>query len=161
MVRLVVGSGDGSGKAGANRSAGSGDAFFAVGRIVGIFEGHAQMIPSPSIILGAILALILSCGGAFYGGYRHGYNVSEGNAAKIAVAIKQTQEAAALGTAAEIAKIKVVNQTIRQTLEKEIYEKPVYLDCRHSALGMQSVNAALTGSRSDHLKLPGIDAAAK
>jgi len=161
MVRLVVGSNYGSGKAGANRSAGSGDAFFAIGRIVGIFEGHAQMIPSPTIILGAILALILSCGGAFYGGYRHGYNVSEGNAAKIAVAIKQTQEAAAIGTAAEIAKIKVVNQTIRQTLEKEIYEKPVYLDCRHSALGMQSVNAALTGSRSDNLKLPRIDTVAK
>jgi len=119
------------------------------------------MIPSPTIILGAILALIISCGGAFYGGYRHGYNVSEGNAAKIAVAIKQTQEAAAIGTAAEIAKIKVVNQTIRQTLEKEIYEKPVYLDCRHSALGMQSVNAALTGSRADNLKLPGANPPAK
>jgi len=119
------------------------------------------MIPSPTIILGAILALILSCGGAFYGGYRHGYNVSEGNAAKIAVAIQKTREAAALGTAAEIAKIKVVNQTIRQTLEKEIYEKPVYIDCRHSALGMQSVNAALTGSRSDNHKLPGIDTASK
>jgi hypothetical protein len=119
------------------------------------------MIPSPSLILGAILALILSCGGAFYGGYRHGYNVSEGNAAKIDLAIKKTQEAAALGTAAEIAKIKVSNTTIRQTLEKEIYEKPVYLDCRHSALGMQSVNAALTGSRSDNLKLPGTGTAAK
>lgn len=119
------------------------------------------MIPSPSIILGAILALILSCGGAFIGGYRHGYNVSEGKQAQIAVAIKQTQEAAALGTAAEIAKIKVVNQTIRQTLEKEIYEKPVYLDCRHSALGLQSVNAALTGSRSHNLKLPGANPASK
>ena len=119
------------------------------------------MILSPTIILGAILALILSCGRAFWGGYRHGYNVSQGEQAKIAVAIKQTQEAAALGTAAEIAKIKVTNQTIRQTLEKEIYEKPVYLDCRHSALGMQSVNAALTGSRSDNLKLPGIDTASK
>lgn len=119
------------------------------------------MILSPTIILGAILALIISCGGAFYGGYRHGYNVSEGNAAKIDLAIQKTQEAAALGTAAEIAKIKVVNQTIRQTLEKEIYEKPVYIDCRHSPIGLQSVNAALTGSRSDNLKLPGIDAAAK
>lgn len=119
------------------------------------------MIPSPSLILGAILALILSCGGAFIGGYRHGYNVSEGNAAKIDLAIKQTQEAAALGTAAEIAKIKVTNTTIRQTLEKEIYEKPVYLDCRHSAFGLQSVNAALTGQSADNRKLPGIDTAGK
>ena len=119
------------------------------------------MIPSPTIILGAILALIISCGGAFYGGYRHGYNVSEGNAAKIDLVIKKTQEAAALGTAAEIAKIKVTNQTIRQTLEKEIYEKPVYFDCRHSAIGLQSVNAALTGSRSDSLQLPGANPPAK
>lgn len=119
------------------------------------------MIPSPSIILSAILALILSCGGAFIGGYRHGYNVSEGKQAQIAVAIKQTQEAAALGTAAEIAKIKVVNQTIRQTLEKEIYEKPVYIDCKHTALGLQSVNAALTGQSVDNRKLPETDTIGK
>lgn len=119
------------------------------------------MIPSPSLILGAILALVLSGGIAFYGGYRHGYNVSEGNTAKIDLAIKQTQEAAAIGTASEIAKIRISNTTIRQTLEKEIYEKPVYLDCRHSALGLQSVNAALAGQGADNLKLPGIDPAPK
>ncbi len=119
------------------------------------------MIPSPTVIICAILALIISCGGAFWGGYRHGYNVSEGNSAKIDLAIKQTQEAAAIGTAAEIAKIKVNNTTIRQTLEKEIYEKPVYLDCRHSALGLLSVNAALTGSSAGNLKLPRIDTVAK
>lgn len=119
------------------------------------------MTLSPSLILGAILALIISCGGAFWGGYRHGYNVSEGKQAQIAVAIKQTQEAAAIGTAAEIAKIKVVNKTIRQTLEKEIYEKPVYFDCRHTPGGLQSVNAALTGQSLNNLKLPGIDTAAK
>lgn len=119
------------------------------------------MIPSPTIILGAILAFVLSCGGAFYGGYRHGYNVSEGNAAKIDLAIQKTQKAAALGTAAEIAKIKVSNTIVRQTLEKEIYEKPVYVDCKHTALGLQSINAALAGQGADHLKLPGTDAASK
>ncbi len=116
---------------------------------------------NPTIILSAIIAVIIFCGCAFFGGYRHGYNVSEGNAAKIDLAIKKTQEAAAIGAAAEIAKIKVVNQTIRQTLEKEIYEKPIYLDCKHSAIGLQSVNAALTGSSSDNFKLPGIDTASK
>jgi len=122
------------------------------------------MIPSPTLILGAILALILSCGGAFIGGYKHGYNVSEGEQAKIDLVARKVQEAAAIGTASEIAKIKVTNTTIHNRLEKEVYEKPVYLSstCRHTADGLLDINAALAGSVAiSNLKLPGTDAIKK
>lgn len=56
-----------------------------------------------------------------------------------ALAVASTERAIAAG----LARIEVRHTTIRQTLEREIHEKTVYRDCRHSADGLRAVNAAL------------------
>ena len=67
-----------------------------------------------------------------------------------------TRDIALQATAEAIAKIKVTNTTIRQRTEKEVYEKPVYRDCRHDAVGLQIINAALTEPAGD-IELPAAD----
>jgi hypothetical protein len=57
-------------------------------------------------------------------------------------AVQAMTEAAAKA----IARIEVKNVTIRQRLETEIREKPVYRDCRMDADGLRLVNEAITGT---------------
>ena len=49
------------------------------------------------------------------------------------------------GAAAAIAKLEIKNVTIKQRVERETREVPVYRDCRHSPGGMLGVNQALSG----------------
>jgi hypothetical protein len=65
----------------------------------------------------------------------------EARAAQIATA------AAADAAASAIQSIKVRHVTIRQSLEREVREVPVYTspDCRLSAAGLRDLNAALSG----------------
>ncbi len=58
------------------------------------------------------------------------------------------------GAAEEIAKIKVQNTTIRQTLEKETREKLVYTECRHSPDSFRLLNSALLGGVAGLSELP-------
>jgi hypothetical protein len=61
-----------------------------------------------------------------------------------AALIEEAASAAQRKAAEEIAKIKVINQVNRQVLEREIVEKPVYVECKHSPEGFDAVNKALT-----------------
>jgi hypothetical protein len=47
--------------------------------------------------------------------------------------------------AAEIAKIEIVNQTIRQELEREVRVETVYGECRHTDDAKRLLDAALAG----------------
>ena len=49
-------------------------------------------------------------------------------------------------SASQIAKIRIVNTTIKQELEREIRMEPVYIDCRHSDDTKRMLDAILTGS---------------
>ena len=49
------------------------------------------------------------------------------------------------GAAAAIAKLEIKKVTIKQRVERETREVPVYRDCRHSPVGVLGVNQALSG----------------
>ena len=98
-----------------------------------------------SWLIVACLAAILGSGA---GGFKLGTDHEVASQAKIEKAIKDTGEAAGKAAADQIALIKPRNVTIQQTLQKEIYEKPVYRDCVNTTIGLQSINAALTNTIS-------------
>lgn len=109
-------------------------------------------------IVGCIsLALIMA---AYITGRHDGSEMEKGRNTEIVLMLKQAQENAQRGAAQAIAQIDVKNVTLRQTIEKEIHEKPVYTDCRVSADGLRLVNAALTGTTftTDRGVLPRLDA---
>lgn len=118
-------------------------------------------LPSPTIVLAAILAIGVS-GGL---GYRHGVETTENSiAADIA---REEQLAQSLydkmiwATASEISKIEIVNTTIRQELEREIRIEKVYLECKHTDDTVRLLNAILTGDGSSesfgNIELPAAD----
>ena len=94
-------------------------------------------------LIAACLAAILGAGA---GGFKLGADHEIASQAKIDKAIKDAGEAAGKAAADQIALIRPRNVTIQQTLQKEIYEKPVYRDCVNTTIGLQSINAALTNS---------------
>lgn len=100
------------------------------------------MIRNPMLILAAVLALI----GAYFYGRHDGGEIAEAQRLRDEQVARQVFDQAQAAAAQEIAKIKVRNTTVQQTLEKEIHEKPVYRDCHHSPDGLRSINAALAGS---------------
>lgn len=67
------------------------------------------------------------------------------HAAQVATAIQATRDAAQQGAADAIAQIQIQHQTIRQRVEREIVEKPVFRDrdCDVPDSILQLVNAAL------------------
>jgi hypothetical protein len=55
-----------------------------------------------------------------------------------------------------ISKITITNTTIRQKVEREIRENPVYIGCNHTPSVMRLINAALLDA-PDYLELPKTD----
>lgn len=112
---------------------------------------------NPYIIIAAGIAL----GGAYFYGRHDGAEIAEAAALREERVAQIATDAAARSAAAAIANITVVNKTITGRIEKEIHEKPVYRDCRHDAIGLRLVNAALTGraDAADDRQLPAADAA--
>jgi hypothetical protein len=66
-------------------------------------------------------------------------------------------DAAQSGAAKEIAKLEIKHVTLQQRVERETREVPVYRDCKHSAVGLQQLNAALENGTvsADGGQLPG------
>jgi hypothetical protein len=118
---------------------------------------------NPTAILAIALAFLLSIGGAYFKGKSDGHKIQEGEQALINRVADQAYLSAQKGAAIEIGKIKVTNTTITQKMQKEIYEKPVYLsaECRNTPDGLQFINAALAGTavRPGNSKLPRIESA--
>ena len=106
---------------------------------------------NPWIMLAGLLALLASFGG----GYAKGRIDAESNQVRDELLIQQAAQAAQSATAELIANIKIKNTTIKQEIQREILEKPVYRDCRHDAVGVQLINRSLNGTDSaDGVKLP-------
>lgn len=111
---------------------------------------------NPWIILGVIAAIV----GAYFYGRHDGGEITEAQQRRDKEVARQVFDQAQAAAAGEIAKIKVRNVTVQQTLEREIHEKPVYRDCKHTPDGLRSLNAALTGTEpADGGKLPAADPA--
>jgi len=106
---------------------------------------------NPWIMLAGLLALLASFGG----GYAKGRIDAESNQVRDELLIQQAAQAAQSATAELIANIKIKNTTIKQEIQREILEKPVYRDCRHDAVGVQLINSALDGAKPvNGIKLP-------
>jgi hypothetical protein len=101
-------------------------------------------------VIAAILSVVL-----FSGGVVTGIKWEAGVVAKRDVAAKDARDEALAAAAREIAKIDVKRVTIRQPLEKQVYEKVVYRDCRHDADGLHLLNQALSNGSTGSGKLPG------
>ncbi len=111
---------------------------------------------NPYIILAALAAIL----GAYFYGRHDGSEIAAAQRLRDEQVARQVFDQAQAAAAGEIAKIKVRNVTVQQTLEKEIHEKPVYRDCRHTPDGLRSINAALAGAEpADRGKLPEPDPA--
>lgn len=121
------------------------------------------MIPVPLWALAAAVAALLACsGGAYWFGRTDGQALERGAQDReqriVIAAAEQTQRA----VAAQIAGIEIKHVTIRQQLETEIREKPVYRECLHAPDVLRTINAALVGTEPNPVgdrQLPSPDAA--
>lgn len=106
--------------------------------------GGIAVLPIPSIPPAwAALAVAAVAVGAYAWGRADGRDIEAAVRLREEQIISATREAAQQAAAEAIAGIEIRHVTIRQTLEREIHEKPVYRDCRHSPDGLHALNAAL------------------
>lgn len=94
---------------------------------------------SPWSILGIAVVTV----GAYASGRIDGSRLAEATQAREERIAQVVTEKANDAAAKAIAAIGVRNVTLRQTLQKEVIREPVYVDCQHSPIGLQSVNDAL------------------
>lgn len=102
--------------------------------------------PYQLLIAGALM--IAALGTSYLRGRADGANAVEAHIAEQQTVVNETRAAAIAGAAEEIAKIQIRHNTIKQELEKQIVEKPVYRDCVVDERGMQLINSALTAGAS-------------
>jgi len=117
---------------------------------------------SPYLIIAVLVAWGGSLAGTGWVAFGMGQDAEIAGQAKINKAITDTREAAQQGAADEIAKIKVVNTTVRGKTETIVREDVRYVDCRHGPDGVRAINAALAGAIAEPVgggKLPAADAA--
>lgn len=101
---------------------------------------------NPWLLLAAGLALTGAVGGAYIKGRSDGRAVEIAQRVTIEEVAKAAREASQQAAAEAIANIEVKNVTIRQKLETEIREKPVYRDCHADQRVLDTVNEAITGN---------------
>lgn len=112
---------------------------------------------NPYLIIAALVAVLAAGAGGFKLGADHEIAAQVREQNHIAEAVN----AANTASAEAIAKIKVVNTTIKQELEKEVRYEKVYTDpgCVNTPNGMRLINEALTGGKpAGDGKLPKADA---
>lgn len=100
---------------------------------------------NPWFILGVLLA-VLGAGASGYLKGRHDVTVETAAAQKhdkdlIDAAVSKIDTS----VAQRIASIEVKHVTVRQELQKEIVDRPVYRDCVNTPAGLSLINSALTG----------------
>jgi hypothetical protein len=98
---------------------------------------------NPYVLLAIVLAWGASVTGSFFFGRDTGMDSMIAEQEKTRQLIEDVEDRAQRAAAEAIAGIKVVNQVNRQVLEREIVEKPVYRECRHTDDGLRAVNSAL------------------
>jgi hypothetical protein len=120
------------------------------------------MIPLPWLILAVTLLVGAAGATGYWQGGKHKANAIEAQAAREAALIEKARDAAIDGAAQAIAAIEVKNTTIRQKVEVQTREVPIYRECRHTADTLSLLNDALAGRGAQQPagggKLPGPDA---
>lgn len=101
---------------------------------------------NPYVLLAVFLFYVGSVGGAYFFGRSDGGELEKAKAAEIQEVVNAAKEGMISAAAKAISEIEVKHVTIRQQLEKEVVEKPVYRECRHTPDGLRYLNQALTNS---------------
>ena len=101
---------------------------------------------NPWLILGALLTVASAIGGAYVKGRSDGRAVEIAQRVTLEEVARVSREAAMEGAAHKIAEIEVKHVTVRQQLETQIREKPVYRDCFADQRVFDTVNEAITGN---------------
>jgi hypothetical protein len=114
---------------------------------------------NPYTIIGALLIWGVTFVAGYGYGHRAGVDRTISGQASADQVRRDTIEAAQQGAANAIAQIKVVNTTIRGKTETIVLEDVRYRDCKHDALGLRAVNAALTGREAEPVGSSGLPAA--
>lgn len=84
-------------------------------------------------------------GGAYVKGRSDGRALEVAERATLEEVARVARDAAIQAAGEKIAKIEVKHVTLRQTLETEIREKPVYRNCFADQRVLDTVNEAITG----------------
>lgn len=118
---------------------------------------------NPWVLLGGLLALLGAAGGAYWQGRQDGRDEQLAKSQRDEQLVQQASDAAASAAADAISKITVTHRTIRQELQRDIVEKPVYRDpdCRTGADSLQRFNSAIPGAAqpgADRGSVPASDA---
>lgn len=119
------------------------------------------MLFNPTTLLIGALSVAILTGGAYIKGRQDGNAIARADQAEVLDLARKVRDDAQRGAAEAIARIEIKQTTIRQQLEREIHEKPVYRDCQHDAGSLQRINAALTGREPEPPgggQLPRLDA---
>lgn len=102
-------------------------------------------IPKAYIGIALTLGLVVSHGAVGYWQYGQGVDSCEAAVAREERIAKIAYDKGQEGAAGAIAKMEITHVTIKQRVERETREVPVYRDCHHSPDGMLGVNQALSG----------------
>lgn len=97
----------------------------------------------PWVLLAAVLTVGAAGGTGYWKGNQHATARIEAQLLREAEKTRVDQAEALQAAAAEIAKIDVKHQTLKQVVQREVVEVPVYRECRHSPDTLSAVNAAL------------------
>lgn len=99
--------------------------------------------------LAIVAAILISLSAAFGGGYALRAAKCEADAVLIENAALKASNRATEASTKAIAKIRQTQTTIRQEVQREIIEKPVYRDCVHDDSVRVRIDSALSGQPSD------------
>ncbi len=100
---------------------------------------------NPYALLAIVLAVGAMTGGAYWQGRKDGSNAELATQKREEDVARVAGAAAAASAADAISKLEVQRVEITQPVLREVREKLVYRECKHSADGLRGVNAALTG----------------
>lgn len=103
------------------------------------------------------VVLLLALGGSYAWGRHDGAGLESAARLREEAFVNKAIDAAQAGAAKEIAKLEIKHVTLQQRIERETREVPIYRDCRHSADGLQQLNATLENRAvpADGGQLPG------
>lgn len=100
---------------------------------------------NPWLLVAAGIGLAGIASGAYVKGRSDGRAVEIAQRVTLEEVARTAREAAIAGAAEKIADIEVKHVTVRQQLETQIREKPVYRDCLTDQRVLDTVNEAITG----------------
>ena len=103
------------------------------------------MLFNPTTLLIGALSVALLTGGAYIKGRQDGNAIARADQAEVLDLARKVRDDAQRGAAEAIAKIEIKHTTVRAAVEKEIHEKLVYRECRHTDYALRRINSALIG----------------